>query len=79
MPRPRRRPATVHGPLTNRTFLTTSRSLGYHSKSIAREEGRGKGGKVRAKVSKQELDKRKNQGSNKSVQKGYEMEAKNEN
>lgn len=59
MPRPRRRPATVQAPLTNRTFLTTSRSLGYHSKSIAREEGRGKGGKVRAKVSKQELEKGK--------------------
>lgn len=54
MPRPRRRPATVQAPLTNRTFLTTSRSLGYHSTSIAREEGRGKGGKVRAKVSRQE-------------------------
>lgn len=39
----RRRPATVQAPLTNRTFLTTSRSRGYHSKSIAREEGRGKG------------------------------------
>lgn len=59
MLRPRRRPATVQAPLTNRTFLTTSRSLGYHSKSIAREEGRGKGGKVRAKVSKQELYKGK--------------------
>lgn len=62
MPRPRRRPATVQAPLTNRTFLTTSRSLGYHSKSIAREDGRGKGGKVRAKVSKQELDKGKTRG-----------------
>ena len=79
MPRPRRRPATVQAPLTNRTFLTTSRSLGYHSKSIAREEGRGKGGKVRAEVSREELDKEKTKGSNKSVQKDYEMEAKNGN
>ena len=62
MPRPRRRPATVQAPLTNRTFLTTSRSLGYHSKSIARKEGRGKGGKVRAKVSKEELEKREKPG-----------------
>lgn len=50
-PAPRRRPAAGQAPLTNRTFLTTSRSLGYHSKSIAREEeaeaeegtGQGKG------------------------------------
>lgn len=58
-------PATAQAPLTNRTFLTTSRSLGYHSTSIAREgrgaeaKGRGRegGGKVRAKVSRRELDK----------------------
>lgn len=77
MPSLRRRPAIVQTPLTNRTFLTRSRSLGYHSKSIAREEGRGKGGGG-AKVSRQELEKGKNQGSNKSVQNGYEMDAENE-
>lgn len=68
-------PATAQAPLTNRTFLTTSRSLGYHSTSIAREgrgaeakgKGREGGGKGRAKVSRQELDKgERGQGSNKS-------------
>lgn len=49
------------GPLTNREFLTTSRSLGYHSKTIAREEAEAKGAKVRAR---KELEKEK-QGSNK--------------
>lgn len=81
-------PATAQAPLTNRTFLTTSRSLGYHSTSIAREggaeakeRGREGGGKVRAKVSRQELDKggrEKNRGQTSQVQKGYEMEAKDD-
>lgn len=59
-------PATAQAPLTNRTFLTTSRSLGWHSASIAREEGQRqkKGGREGrkgsgAKVSRQELDKGK--------------------
>lgn len=59
-------PATAQAPLTNRTFLTTSRSLGWHSASIAREEeqrqkkgGREEGKGSGAKVSRQELDKGK--------------------
>lgn len=58
MPRPRGRPATVQAPLTNRTFLTTSRSLGYRSTSVARErKAEAEGGEVRAKVSKQRKEK----------------------
>lgn len=64
MPRPEE--AAGHRPdppLTKRTFLTTSRSLGYHSKSIAkRRKAEAKGGTgqgKRSKVSKQELEKRK--------------------
>lgn len=52
MPRPRRRPAAAQAPLTNRTFLTTSRSLGYLSKSIARKGEQ----RQRGKVSRQEVD-----------------------
>lgn len=36
----------VLDPLTNREFLTTSRSLGYPSKSIAREEAKAKGSRL---------------------------------
>lgn len=57
-----RRPATVQAPLTNRTFLTTSRSLGYHSKSIAREEGRGRGGRGQGKGQQTGIRERKKPG-----------------
>ncbi|KAK5883208.1 hypothetical protein CesoFtcFv8_019566 [Champsocephalus esox] len=67
---------TVQAPLTNRTFLTTSRSLGYPSKSIAQRGSTGGRGQGKGQ---QELDQRENQGSNKSVRKGYKMEAKDEN
>lgn len=42
-PRPGRRAERFQTQLTNREFLTLSRSLGYHSKSIAREEAKAKG------------------------------------
>lgn len=72
-----RLPPAVQAPLTNRTLLTTSRSLGY-SRSVARREGRGQRSEVR--VSRQQLEERKKKGSNKDreVQNGYKMEARNE-
>ena len=73
----------VQAPLTNRTLLTTSRSLGY-SASIARErkaeaeEERSGERSANKNQKKNKKTKRKKQGSNKSVQRGYKMEAKNE-
>lgn len=72
------RPPAVQAPLTNRTFLTTSRSRGYRSKSVAREGGRGKGGGGEGEVSRQELDNGEKPGLKTSqCRKGYEMGAEN--
>lgn len=71
-PRSRRHSPTARSSQRHVPSATTARAS--QERRAEAEEG-----EVRAKVSKQELEKGKNQGSNRSVQRGYEMEAKNEN
>lgn len=80
-PQPRRHSPTARSSQRHVPSATTARASQERGGAEAKGRGRERGGKVRAKVSRQELDKGgggKNRGQTSQVQKGYEMEAKDE-